>query len=59
MKVKDLITELQKQDPEKDVMIQQGEDYNYMLVHSVKITGVVDMTKIKDEVNYAVTIEYT
>lgn len=29
MKVKDLIKELQKQDPEKEVMIQQGDELTF------------------------------
>lgn len=30
MKVKELIEKLQEFDPEKEVFIEQGEDYNYM-----------------------------
>jgi len=36
MKVKELIKELQKQDPEKEVMIQQGEEFDYMSIQTVK-----------------------
>lgn len=35
MKVKELIAELQKQDPEKVVMIQQGEEFDYMKAYTV------------------------
>lgn len=30
MKVKELIELLRQQDPEKEVMIQQGEEYDYV-----------------------------
>lgn len=65
MKVKDLIKELQKQDPEKEVMIQQGEEYDYMMAYSVKAMELCNMTdmyeddNIKDETFEAVVIEYS
>jgi len=34
MKVKELIAELQKQDPEKEVMIQQGEELTFADNHN-------------------------
>jgi hypothetical protein len=34
MKVKELIAELQKQDPEKEVMIQQGEELPFADNHN-------------------------
>lgn len=36
MKVKELIELLKQQDPEKEVFIQQGEEYDYMTVCTVK-----------------------
>jgi hypothetical protein len=61
MKVKDLIEELKKQDPEKEVMIQQGEEYDYMTVYTVKTKEVVGMLSndIEDNVIEAVVIEYS
>ena len=60
MKVKELIEKLQKQDPEKEVMIQQGEEYDYTLAYSVKEMELVDMTDDSDspEKMYVV-IEYS
>ena len=58
MKVKDLIIELQKQDPEKEVMIQQGEDYDYMAIYTVKELEIIDMTSDDEEIT-AVVIDYT
>lgn len=60
MKVKDLIKQLRKQDPEKKVMIQQGMEYDYTLAYSVKEMELVDMTDIeeKDEQEYIV-IDYS
>jgi len=49
MKVKDLIEQLKKQDPEKDVMIQQGEEFDYMLVHSVKVIELADCLSEEEE----------
>ena len=59
MKVKDLIIKLQKQDPEKEVMIQQGEDYDYMAIYTIRETGLVDMTSDDDEEITTVVIDYT
>lgn len=42
MKVKHLIKKLQKQDPEKEVMIQQGEEFAYALAQRVKKLEVVE-----------------
>jgi hypothetical protein len=61
MKVKQLIAELQKQDPEKEVMIQQGEEYDYMAVYTVKEKELSDATYDDDEdlTIKAVVIEYS
>lgn len=60
MKVKELIQLLSKQDPEKKVMIQQGEEYDYMLAYSVKEKDLIDMDNIVDDsIVTAVVIEYT
>lgn len=56
MKVSELISALQKQDPEKEVMIQQGEEFDYMRVYSVrKKEFLMDNTM---EIEQCVTIEY-
>lgn len=60
MKVKDLIKELEKQDPEKEVMIQQGEEYDYMKVYTVRSLEVCDSDLHEDDdVVEAVVIEYS
>lgn len=60
MKVKELIAELQKQDPEKEVMIQQGEEFDYMKAYTVKVQEVIDMGENEeDEYISAVVIEYS
>ena len=59
MKVKELIELLNKQDPEKEVMIQQGEEYDYMAAHSVKEKDLVDMNDVDDSIITAVVIEYS
>jgi hypothetical protein len=60
MKVKELIEMLKKQDPEKQVMIQQGEVNDYMAVYSVKEMELTDMDDIDDDaIIEAVVIEYT
>ena len=59
MKNKDLIHELQKLDPDKEVMIQQGEDYDYMAVYSVKEKEVINMESTDDDEEIsAIVIEY-
>ncbi len=57
MKVKELIELLEKQDPEKEVLIQQGEDHDYMLAYSVK-ERLIDMDEA-EEIIEAVVIEYS
>lgn len=54
-----MIRQLKKQDPEKRLMIQQGEDFDYMESYTVKEKKLVDMETIfsDDEVT-AVVIEY-
>ena len=42
MKAKDLIKELKKLNPDKEVMIQQGGEHDYMTVHGVKEMEVFD-----------------
>jgi len=60
MKVKELIKELQRHDPEKEVMIQQGEEFDYMSVYSVKEKDLVDLIDVVDDgVIEAVVIEYS
>ena len=60
MKVKELIEILSKQDPEKEVMIQQGEEYDYMVAYSVKEKDLVDMDDVVDDgIVTAVVIEYS
>lgn len=54
MKVAQLIVELQKHDPEKEVMIQQGEEFDYMEVYSVKEKEVIH----DDDTRHVVVIEY-
>jgi hypothetical protein len=57
MKVSELIGLLQQQDPDKEVMIQQGEEFDYMAVYSVRV---VEVTHLDDEENTeAVCIEYS
>jgi len=61
MKVKELIEELSKQDPEMEVMIEQGEDYDYMLAYFVRvkeINNIDDEDEYEDGVNYVV-IDYS
>ena len=57
MKVKELIELLKKQNPEKEVMIQQGEDYDYMHAYFVREI-LIDMDEA-DELIEAVVIEYS
>lgn len=60
MKVKDLIKELQKQDPEKEVMIQQGEEFDYMKAHTVKEVELWDTNAPEeDDTMDVVVIEYS
>lgn len=59
MKVKDLIEQLKKQDPEKDVMIQQGEEFDYMLAHSVRVIELADCLSEDEENIEAVVIQYS
>ena len=60
MKVKELIALLEKHDPEKAVMIQQGEEFDYMAVYSVRDTEIVDMNAPEDDtIIEAVVIEYS
>jgi len=59
MKVKELIKQLKKQDPEKEVMIQQGEEFDYMTVHTIKEKELLDTEKNNscDEDDDVVTIK--
>ena len=59
MKVKDLIKKLEDFDPEKEVMIQQGEEFDYMIAYSVKEKTVIDMNDIDDKDVNCVVIEYS
>lgn len=56
MTVKQLITELQKHNPEKEVYIQQGEEYEYMTVYTVREKAIFDVHE-DNEINIVV-IEY-
>ena len=59
MKVKELIAELQKQDPEKEVMIQQGEEFDYMKAYTVKVIELWDSNSPEeDDTLDVVVIEY-
>ena len=60
MKVKDLIKELEKQDPEKEVMIQQGEEHDYMKAYTVKVSELWDVNSPEeDDTMEVVVIEYS
>ncbi|HEY7866471.1 MAG TPA: hypothetical protein VIC51_10770 [Psychromonas sp.] len=60
MKVKDLIKELQKQDPEKEVMIQQGEEFDYMKACTVKGVELWDANAPEEDNTIdVVVIEYS
>lgn len=59
MKVKELIELLKTQDLEKEVMIQQGEEYDYMKAYTVKEIEIVDMDDdADDDIINVVAIEY-
>jgi hypothetical protein len=58
MKNKDLIKQLQKLDPEKEVMIQQGEEYDYITAHAVKEKKLIDMDTPEQDVVSVIVIEY-
>jgi hypothetical protein len=58
MKNKDLIKKLQKLDPEKEVMIQQGEEYDYMTAYTVKEKELTDMDTSEQDVISVIVIEY-
>lgn len=60
MKVKELIVELQKFDPEKEVMIQQGEEFDYMTVETVRAKELIYWDKPdEDETDIYIVIEYS
>jgi hypothetical protein len=60
MTVQELINELKKHDPAKQVMIQQGEDFDYMAVYSVKEKELFSEEEINnDGILKAVVIEYS
>jgi hypothetical protein len=58
MKVKELIELLSKQDPEKEVMIKQGEEYDYMAIYSVREMEVVDMHSNNDNEIEIIAIDF-
>ena len=59
MKIKELIELLKKQDPEKEVMIQQGEEYDYMTIHTVRARDLRNEDcEDLPEIIEAVVIEY-
>ena len=49
MTVLDLISELSMYDPNLEVMIQQGEDFDYMIALTVKEEEVVNMDSLDDD----------
>lgn len=60
MNVKELIAELKKQDPEKKVMIQQSEEFDYMTAYTVKETELLDANAPEeDDTMDVVVIEYS
>jgi hypothetical protein len=56
MKVKELIKELKKHDPEKEVMIQQGEEFDYMKAYAVKDAVLVDANTLEEDDNMDVVV---
>ena len=60
MIVKDLIKKLQRQNPEKEVMIQQGEEYDYMKAYSVGVVELLDANSVnEDDIIDVVVIKYS
>lgn len=58
MKVSELIELLKRYDPGKEVMIQQGEEFDYMVVYTVREKDVYDGDFEEDEPKSVVVIEY-
>lgn len=58
MRVKELIKQLKKEDPNKQVMIQQGEEHDYMAVNTVKEMGLLMDDIETDESIECVVIKY-
>jgi hypothetical protein len=59
MKVKELIEELKKQDPEKEVFIQQRGEFDYMKAYTVRKTELWDANSSEDYITInVVVIEY-
>ena len=58
IKVKDLIKELEKQDPEKEVMIQQGLTFDYATVYTVTTKLLYDEDNPEEDMKEFVVIEY-
>jgi hypothetical protein len=59
MKVKDLILLLAQHPLEKEVFIQQGEEYDYMRAYSVKEKTLIDADSVDNNFETdAVVIEY-
>lgn len=56
MKVKELIELLQQQDPGKEVMMQQGEDYDYVPAEKMCEIELIDSNN--DTTIKAVVIQY-
>ena len=60
MKVIELIEQLKKQDPKKEVMIQQGEDYGYMKPFTVREMQLWNIeAPEEDQIKDIVVINYT
>jgi len=59
MKAKHLIAELQKQDPEAEVFIEQGEEYDYMKAYHVRAKTLLDADNLVDDFMVeAIVIDY-
>jgi len=61
MTVKQLIEELQKYNPDKEVLIQQGEDddYQYLVAYTVRERIITDINTTNEAEIDAVVIEYS
>ena len=58
MKVKEMIAELLKHDQDKQVMIQQGEEQDYMLAYTIKEKELADTNSV-DDMREVIVIEYS
>ena len=62
MKVKEMIAKLQKQDPEKELYIQQGIEFDYAKVYSVRAKEIINGEETDEDGEYitekVVVIDY-